>query len=422
MAQGFQGRVLKSGLARTVYVNRRGAVVKRFHNPSAVQALRDRRRARAEERVLGALLALDLPVPRPLEVRRVSGAWEVVMERIQGAVQLGAVLSGEEPAPAAPDEIAARVGRLLARAHAAGLDHPDLHPGNILLDDAGQPWLVDFHNARLRARIGCDLAERDLVALLSALRETLAAGSRLRLVQAWVEAGGAVPSQDAADIEAFAARLEDRARLHRRAQVAHGQGRWTRESSVCQVLQRRDGPLYLRRGTDPALAEELERSAGSGPAVVEAGGARYRVLAGLAPGELKDRWYHAARLSEHGLAVLSPVAWSPAMAAFALPAEAVAIPAEELSPALAGALLGALHDRGLELPSLGPIVWAAPDAAWLEPPARLRHVDARAGRIPVERRFAAAPHLDVRAYLGAQRGHRREGLALVAELAGRAST
>lgn len=422
MAQGIQGRVLKRGLARTVYVNRRGAVVKRFHNPSAVQALRDRRRARSEQRVLEALLALDLPVPRPLEVRRVSGAWEVVMERIPGAVQLGAVLSGEEPSPATPDEIATRVGGLLARAHAAGLDHPDLHPGNVLLDGQGQPWLVDFHKARLRARTGRDVAQRDLVALLSSLRETLAAAARLRLVQAWVEAGGAALSRDAADVESFAARLEDRARLHRRAQVAHGQGRWTRESSACEVLERRDGPLYLRRGTDPALAEELERNAGSGPAVVEAGGARYRVLAGLAPSELKDRWYHAVRLSDHRLAVLSPVAWSPVMAAFALPPEALALPAEELGPALAGALLGSLHDRGLEVPNLGPIVWAAPDAAWMEPPARLGHVDARAGRISLERRFAAAPQLDVDSYLGAQRGHRREALALVAELTGRAST
>ena len=40
---------------------------------------------------------------------------------------------------------------MLARFHRAGLDHADLNAHNILLDAAGNPWLIDFDRSRRRA-------------------------------------------------------------------------------------------------------------------------------------------------------------------------------------------------------------------------------------------------------------------------------
>jgi 3-deoxy-D-manno-octulosonic acid kinase len=41
-------------------------------------------------------------------------------------------------------------GRMIARFHRAGLDHADLNAQNILFDDAGHGWLIDFDRGVLR--------------------------------------------------------------------------------------------------------------------------------------------------------------------------------------------------------------------------------------------------------------------------------
>jgi serine/threonine-protein kinase len=62
---------------------------------------------------------------------------------------LGARLAREGPLPEAEVvRIAAAVARALAFAHARGVIHRDLKPGNVLLDPAGTPVLSDFGIAR----------------------------------------------------------------------------------------------------------------------------------------------------------------------------------------------------------------------------------------------------------------------------------
>jgi len=42
-----------------------------------------------------------------------------------------------------------RIGAMLGRFAEAGLRHPDINATNILVDDAGSPWLLDFDRARI---------------------------------------------------------------------------------------------------------------------------------------------------------------------------------------------------------------------------------------------------------------------------------
>ncbi len=421
VAETIQGRVLKANAARTVYVDSRGVVVKRFHNPSAVQALRDRRRAVSEHRLLAALAARELPVPRPLEVRRARGAWEVVMEWIPEAATLGAVLAGERRSPVPLEVLATRLGRLLARAHAAGLDHPDLHPGNVLIDADGNPWLVDFHKARLRSRTDPKLLERDLVALGAAVRELFPPRLRARFALAWRRALPDELASGLAEPARLARDVEDRARVRRRAVLAHAQGRWTRTSSSCVETAR----AFQRRDLPEDFAERLESASRHRSRYVEVAlydqQVRALVLRGRA-NELRARWYSAVRLCDHRVPALAPLCLSAHWAAFEIPAGAQPVAAAP-SPQQLGALLGTLHDRGLDVDALDGL-YEHGDALLLAPPPRLLHLDPRPGACAAKRRFealrgaavdAADPGLRA-AYVAAFRHGAREGRRLAADV------
>ncbi len=110
-------------------------------------------RSLAEFRLLSRLHRDGLPVPAPL----VAGYWRrglgyraaILVERIHGARALSRWLGA-----AVADAPWEAVGRTLARFHLVGLDHADLNADNVLVDDAGQPWLIDFDRCALRDGAG----------------------------------------------------------------------------------------------------------------------------------------------------------------------------------------------------------------------------------------------------------------------------
>ena len=107
-------------------------------------------RSVAEFRLLAAMRAEGLPVPAPLAAaywrRGLGYRAALLVERIPAVRALAEWLGG--PADAAPWEA---VGAMLARFHAAGIHHADLNAHNILVDDAGVAWLIDFDRGRRRA-------------------------------------------------------------------------------------------------------------------------------------------------------------------------------------------------------------------------------------------------------------------------------
>ena len=148
-----------------------------------------RRRPFAEFWALAEARRRGLPVPEPLAAVVERGRWTyrgvLVTAEVPGAVPLPEFLA----AGAAPDAAAA-LGRRLREIHDAGLLHPDLHLGNVLvlpLAHGVDVAFVDLDRARLSERpLGAAARRRGLARLRRSARKIDPAG---RLVpEAWLRA------------------------------------------------------------------------------------------------------------------------------------------------------------------------------------------------------------------------------------------
>ena len=145
----------------------RGGVAARVSRDGYLWQGADRTRSFAEFRLMRALIAQGLPVPRPLAAFYLRNGLRyraaLLMERLDGVRSLSdhAQVAGR----GAPWEAA---GRLIARFHRAGLDHADLNAHNILFDPAGQGWLIDFDRGAIRIP-ATGWRERNLKRLLRSL-------------------------------------------------------------------------------------------------------------------------------------------------------------------------------------------------------------------------------------------------------------
>ena len=125
----------------------RGGMIRHLSESSYVYTGAGRTRPFAEWRVTCRLLEAGLPVPEPLAAAFAR----------KGLFYSGALLTRRIP-DAEPLTKAAvrmqsadwrRLGEMLGKATRAGLRHPDLNAGNILLDHRGKFWLLDFDRARI---------------------------------------------------------------------------------------------------------------------------------------------------------------------------------------------------------------------------------------------------------------------------------
>ena len=416
MSYGDLPRVLKRNVKRTVsLVEEEGSlrVVKRFHAPGRIDRLRDGHRARRESRALETLLERNLPAPRPIEVRRRGGFWELVLEHADGA-DLERCLAGDAPWPAPEGRVAVELGRLLGRLDRAGVSIDDMHAGNVLIGHGGRPLVLD--GAGVGRGRSSDL-ERDLVHLAAGVRERASRRFRARFFLAVLDVRG---RPDRETRNRIAERIERRARVERRRQVERRVRRWWRDSGATRPFAANGLEGFMVRDVDEAqIADLLEDPEGHlGPAFdVE------RVYGFAA----RHAWDRGALLTMHGIPCPAPllVITTPGpRAMFARPAgtrpfpeafaEAVGEARLELAQS-AGAVCGAVDDRGL-----APIAFrgllATPEGEVLVAVEEER----RRGRAPVDDPDPFDHHLERaafdRAFVEARRGSAAERRTIAREL------
>lgn len=176
-------------------------------------------RASSEWAAARALVERGVPVPEPLALAERGGA---LAGRLTAYV--GRFLPDVEPlsevlprlSAEAAGALLSRVGALIAQMHAAGFDHRDLHPGNVLVGSGASPslTLIDLHRGRLASpsEADCDAA---LARLLSGLRAAALSEEEAHasLLEGWL--GGKPPTP-----AVLAARLAPRIAALRRARQA----------------------------------------------------------------------------------------------------------------------------------------------------------------------------------------------------------
>jgi tRNA A-37 threonylcarbamoyl transferase component Bud32 len=125
------------------------------------------------------LLARGVPTLEPLAWGRRGHDSYLVTRTLPEAVPLLDYLLTRDTLP--PD-LPARIGTFLARCHAGGVCHADLHPGNLLLTPDGQLHLIDLHLATVEEPLDARTSAENLVLLdrWFALR-----ASRTQRLRAW---------------------------------------------------------------------------------------------------------------------------------------------------------------------------------------------------------------------------------------------
>lgn len=132
----------------------RGGAVARFTSDGFVWAGEERTRAFAEWRLLGHMIATQLPVPRPVAARyRRRGLvyrCDLITVRIPGAVSLSTRLA----TGALPAATWRSIGACIARFHHARIFHADLNAHNVQLDSREAVFLLDFDRGRVMPQPG----------------------------------------------------------------------------------------------------------------------------------------------------------------------------------------------------------------------------------------------------------------------------
>lgn len=129
---------------------RRGGLVGRLSEDHYLWTGQKQVRSFSEWRLLAALSAAGLPVPRPVAAAYVRQGMfytcDLITQRLPDTKTLASLLEqGEMGGSLWPE-----VGRVIRQFHAIGVDHPDLNAHNILIDHDNRVFLIDFDRARQR--------------------------------------------------------------------------------------------------------------------------------------------------------------------------------------------------------------------------------------------------------------------------------
>lgn len=148
---------------------RRGGMMARLSEDRFFNQATQRSRAMREYALLRLMGAWQLPVPAPVAARQSRGALtytaDIVVAMIPGTRNVAECLS--QSALDAPAWRA--LGRAIRHLHDHQVFHSDLNCHNLLLDEQGQAWVVDFDKCSVRS--GQEWKTANLERLLRSLRK-----------------------------------------------------------------------------------------------------------------------------------------------------------------------------------------------------------------------------------------------------------
>jgi 3-deoxy-D-manno-octulosonic acid kinase len=131
---------------------RRGGLAARVLDDTYLWTGEANTRSFVEFRLLQQMWAWQLPVPRPVAAAyRRSGRFyraDLITEELPTRRTLADAL---RHAPVTPGHWQA-IGACIGRFHARGVQHADLNANNVLLDEDGAVFLLDFDRGRIRER------------------------------------------------------------------------------------------------------------------------------------------------------------------------------------------------------------------------------------------------------------------------------
>ncbi|MCA8962165.1 MAG: hypothetical protein KDC38_16685 [Planctomycetes bacterium] len=235
-------------------------VVKRYHVRGFAERLKYllvSSRARREWEALRAFQRGGVTGPRPLamgEARRggVLRRAGLIMLRIEGAISLPATLEELSPVGTrSAHELLRRVGREIGRMHAAGVDHTDLHAGNILIDRE-HVYLLDLHATHLGARIPVPRRIANLAKLFHSLSNDLDYPGAQALLGGY---GELCAAQIGEDPRTWVDRLEQRARRLEHVRLRSRSKRCWKNSSEFVREVRGLWRIHRRREIEARLLE-----------------------------------------------------------------------------------------------------------------------------------------------------------------------
>ena len=128
---------------------RRGGMVAPLLGDKYVWNGRIRSRGFAEFNLLAELRQRGLPAPAPISARYVRHGLYYTADLITRTIENARTLTEIIAVRRFDSALAREVGALIARFHAAGVDHADLNAHNILVADE-KLWLVDFDRGEIR--------------------------------------------------------------------------------------------------------------------------------------------------------------------------------------------------------------------------------------------------------------------------------
>lgn len=151
---------------------RRGGLIRHLSDDLYVRTGLHNSRPWRELALLTRLHAGGMPVPPPIAARIAPPAGlsplyrgDLVTEYLPRTRTLAEALRhGPLDSATWP-----QIGATIARFHALAVDHADLNAHNVLLDDDGDVYLIDFDRARLRLRPGGRWSHGNLVRLYRSL-------------------------------------------------------------------------------------------------------------------------------------------------------------------------------------------------------------------------------------------------------------